>query len=497
MALIALAVVWIQWVAGVIYFAGDAWMASLYLLAFCACVAMGYNSRFQYSGQLRIVESFYSVLWVAALVTAVIGILQWLCLSEVLGIYAVHNEIGAPASGNMAQRNHYATLLLVGSVALFSASRRRNLGGFTILLALGFISWAMLLSQSRGAMLSASLVAIFLGAKSYSPGRPAKALAYGGALALLWLGYSLLNQVNDLLLIGGDRGIKLIDGNGRWTMWSQVLIATSQKPWTGYGWNQTAAAHAAGALVKPGELSFSNAHNLFVELLAWFGMPIGGAMVVAIVYWIVTRAIDVKNEQGIFAFGCLIPLIVHSMLEYPYAYAYFLLPIGVLVGVVDAHISPRPKGIQIKWKSQNWIFVLWLGLGGAIATNYLKVEEDFRIVRFENMRIGHTPSDYAPPSIDVLTHLAAMLQAGRLTARTQMPHRELELLREVSKRFPYGALNFRYAVSLALNGSIAEAERQLQTIHGMYGEKYYASVKRELTEIWVPKYPQLAALKMQ
>ena len=74
-----------------------------------------------------------------------------------------------------------------------------------------------------------------------------------------------------------------------------------------------------------------------------------------------------------------------------------------------------------------------------------------------------------------------------------MSSEDLETLRGASSRFAYGALRFRYAQALALNGDPNGAVSQMAIIRGMYGEVYYQACQAVLREE-LGKHPQFASL---
>ena len=124
---------------------------------------------------------------------------------------------------------------------------------------------------------------------------------------------------------------------------------------------------------------------------------------------------------------------------------------------------------------------------------YIQIEEDFQVVRFENLKIGKTPEEYTPPeNIWLLSHMGAMLRAARQEATRDMRIEEIENLRRTSSRFAYGALAFRYALALGLNGQPEAASRQMQIVRGMYGDLYYQAAKSVLRSLETEKYPELA-----
>ena len=133
-----------------------------------------------------------------------------------------------------------------------------------------------------------------------------------------------------------------------------------------------------------------------------------------------------------------------------------------------------------------------LMVGGYLTNEYFQIEEDFRVVRFENLRVGKTPAMYEIPPIWMLSHMGTMLKVARQEVQPNMTKMALEDLRKVSLRFPYGAMHLRYVLALALNGDPQEARHQMAIIHGMFGDFYYNACKQELYKLQQEKYPQLA-----
>ena len=254
-------------------------------------------------------------------------------------------------------------------------------------------------------------------------------------------------------------------------------------------------ANAAGAIAFPGSVPYTYAHNFVMDMLAWNGLPLGLLLTGALAYWFATRAFTARRIDAIYAMACLLPVAVHSMLEYPFAYAYFLIASGFMVGVVESAALPvKTIKFNNRWA---WGFLgLWVSVSSYLVYEYFLIEEDFRVVRFETSRVGVTPMDYEIPHVWMASHMAAMLKAGRQIATPNMLPADIENLRKASERFVYGAVRFRYAQALALNGNPNEASRQMAIIRGMYGESYYAGCKDELLRLRTEKYPQLANIAL-
>ena len=78
---------------------------------------------------------------------------------------------------------------------------------------------------------------------------------------------------------------------------------------------------------------------------------------------------------------------------------------------------------------------------------YIKIEEDFRIVRFQAMRMGQTPSNYERPKIVLLTQLDALLAGARIVPLPGMTPDRVELARKVAMRFAWPATQNRSPIS--------------------------------------------------
>lgn len=489
---------WFYYVFGVGFFAGDALVVSIFLLTLVAAVALGgiYTDHSEKSAEN--LRAFFYVTWLAAMISACVGIIQWLSLSDYLGsLYVTQMDVDERASGNMGQPNQLASLLLMGIAALtwIYERERTRIGIWGYGFSLGFLTIALVLSQSRAGVLSASIMVAWIAWKNYRKTnciRPWHAFAWVISYFLL---LKILPYLQDALLMSVARDTSMTRDNGRIIMWQQTWAGIMEAPWFGYGWNQTPTAHAAGSIAYPGRLTFTNAHNVVLDILAWTGIPMGVLLTCACLYWFCSRMLAVKNSTSVYAMAGLIPIATHSMLEYPFAYAYFLVAAGFFIGIVE---GAYPKALQLNLKRIFLIpsVLLFFVVGGRIIYEYMIIEEDFRVVRFENLRIGKTPLEYeVPQNIILLSQEGVMLKASRIRAHRNMSREALENLRMAALRFPYGSLGLRYAMALGLNGDPQGATQFMQVVYGMYGPGYYRAAVETLRSFQAEEFPELAAVQ--
>lgn len=456
---------WLQYAIGVTVFGGDALLSSCYILGLALAVGAGYvGSRI-----------WIHSLWIAAIGSSIIGLAQWLNLEgAIFGMYAVAVEKGDRAMGNLGQANQLASLLLMGIAALAYTLtlERRWVRGWSASLGIVLMTVVLVLTQSRSGMVGALLAAAWLWMRT--PNRHHRK-AIGLWLGFFIMGVLALPYVSEWLRGTTVRGLQATAPiSQRLDLWQQIAYAITQSPWLGYGWNQTPTAQAAGAIAHPHAILGGYAHNFVLDMLAWNGIPLGLLLCGAIGYWFISRLHRCRNVEAVYAMAGLLPFAVHSLLEYPFAYAYFLVAVGLLIGVIEAEIQPSTiVAIPLRWMQGVWALLIPLGV--FIGYEYVRIEEDFRVVRYSAMNMAdYASADYQPPTIRMLSQLDALLQSRRITVSTTMPEKNVQLLGAAALRFSDEVAWCQYAQALALKGRIPESRHQLDTIRALFGENYYA-----------------------
>jgi hypothetical protein len=281
----------------------------------------------------------------------------------------------------------------------------------------------------------------------------------------------------------------------RFTVWPQLLEASFQQPWLGWGLRQVSVAHNAVLHGYAVSEPFIYSHNIALDLVLGMGYPIGILTMIVVTAWLMRRIRAIGDINSWYCIALVIPVAVHSQLEFPFTYAYFLLPVFFAVGVLEAKIVPASI-VEVHLRPVVWGACAVLALMVWSAFEYIAVEEDYRVARFEALRIGRTPDNYDRPTIVLLTQMGAVLDVIRFIPAPGMPPGSMELARKVAMRFPWPATQNRYALSLALNGYPDEAIRQLKVMRAMHGEKMYESTRSTWVELAQSKYPQLIQLEL-
>lgn len=498
----------LQWAGGQIPFHGDALVLVFYcLLAFSVTVAgfeMGLRSAEQTASRgVRGADemSGWTVLaWcllAGALLSTAVALAQatdvWYAVDGVSRLGRVRRP-----GGNLGQPNQLATLQLLGVVSLLYLHVSRRLCG----VAAGLVSLVLIagvgLSESRtGLVGAAAVLAFWLWHRArVFPGMAAW-LGCGG-MALLLVCFAVLPAGVTWLQEGGASEAMAspnLSAGTRLAVWPQLVEAALEHPWLGWGLGRVSAAHNAVAdrytLAEP----FTYAHNIGLDLVLGLGFPLALVLLGGVAVWFLRRLPRSADAPSWYGMALALPLGIHSLLEYPFAYAYFLVPVLFGLGMAEALLAPR-RCVNIRWQWLVLPSVLVVVLMGWSALEYVEVEEDFRVVRFEAVKMGETPSDYSRPSIVLLSQMAAMLEASRLQPTPGMDSRQMALAREAALRFPWTALQYRYALALALNGQPQEAVRQLKVMRTLHGERHYQGIRAAWKELADNRYPQLKALEL-
>lgn len=485
----------LQAATGLMSFWGDVLVVWFYMALCIACLTMGFNCA-PASGEQR-----EATAWPPAALLALAIVVA--CLASVAIAFAQVFDLWTDSSwivrmfelrrpgGNLGQPNQLGTLLVMGCAStafLYAVGRLAPPTSILVLLVLGA---GLAASESRAGVLG--LVALLAwwqvkrGAVAPRESRWAGPAAGTIFLALFMLWPHLLNLTQ---LLGAPAQSRLGNSDLRLALWSQMLEAVWQRPWAGWGIAQVAKAHNAVANLHMNSNPLSYSHNLFIDWAVWMGLPIALLLMLATAIWLVRRAKAVSSLTAWYCLAAFTPLATHSMLEFPFAYAYFLAPALFLLGILERSAGAR---CALRIRAIPAVLLL-LPVSAALlwsVAEYLVIEEDFRIVRFEQLRIGHTPPDHHPPSIVLYDQLGALLTGSRIELRPGMSADDLNRLKRLALRYPWVATEYPYAVALALNGNSQEAIRQLQVLRAVRGETVYDQVKAKFGELAQTHYPQL------
>jgi hypothetical protein len=272
-----------------------------------------------------------------------------------------------------------------------------------------------------------------------------------------------------------------------------MLAGISESLWLGYGWRRASAAEHAVADLIPHTEHVDYAHHFVLDLMVWAGAPLGLLIATVIIVWVKRRLHEAQKVESVFAMAMLIPLLVHSQLEYPYAYAYFLFPAGIWTGIVERQ-SGKSRVIEIPKFPFLTLYVTLLVYLSLLCNEYFVIEKEFVLLRSKIAKIGQNPIPYEESEIKILGYFDDLRWAMETTAKPNMSAKEIARLRRTLMRFTWPPLHFRYILALGLNGQVAEASLEMQKLRGLFGELHYEEAKNQIYQLAQKSYPQLTQI---
>ena len=455
--LILAAIPFFQFLFGRIPYIGQAWICSSYLMGFFLAIFAGRIVELSRPGLLT--DYLFLSIGIAAAFSVMLQLYQWLELDG-FGIWLMDTNRMAP-SANIGQRNNLATLLLWGALAFFWGVQRRIIGIFVFIPLMLMILFGVALTGSRTAWIAVFFIVFFSWHwRQYWQYKNTSWLV--GLFGIYFLGcvagLRFFRSTN--LLDAPKLGQQLVEGvvgDSRLDIWSISLGAISERPFFGYGFAQIAEAQISVATEYPAlHAVFSQSHNLFLDLVLWCGIPIGLGLSAYLVYWFWSQCRQVKSSEGGILFLFLLVVANHSMLEFPLQYAYFLIPVGAVIG---AMITFRKIDTGLIQLNKNSIIVMWLFsviMLGVTVADYLKIEHSYRLLKMEwaGFNLELSPQ---PPDVLALNQWHQIIKQARVFPHKCMDDAELQTLRNVAMQAhkPFDFLNLAYA--LYFNGKGQEA----------------------------------------
>lgn len=496
----------LQFAFGLITFFGDALVISFYFSLSVICIILGWlsvtstNKINKAAGRedddLAAVDISYLAFGVlfGSFLSTIVALAQVLDLWEAATWIGRMPEARRPG-GNLGQPNQLASLILMGFASLLFLFESKKLSAALALLILPVLTVGLAVTESRTGILSFYLLVLWFLLKRNVVGFR---LPVWGVLSTL-MSFSLLFFLwpmffESIQMLGSGAAVNIQPGT-RFIIWPQLIHAIMLKPWSGWGVGRVSDAQNAVSHDYPPSEAFTYSHNIFLDLVLGVGIPAAGFISVVIGIWL-WRRIKLANQLAPwFCVAVSLPVAVHSMLEFPFAYSYFLAPVMFSLGVLDGMVGSR-RSVRVAVVPVVASLIMVTTLMAWSVVEYVEVEEDFRVVRFEALRLGTKPENYERPTFVLLTQLDALLSGGRIVPKPGMPARELELAKKVALRYPWTATQNRYALSLALNGNTEEAIRQMRVIRSLHGESAYREIKLNWAALAAEKYPQLANIAL-
>ena len=472
-------------------------LLTMYFLWASLLVMLGHRLRVEL-GLPMVVTVLAAFLAAGAELNTLAGILQHYRWHTILDSI-VTVKTATAVYGNVAQPNHYADYLTLGLASIGLLHSRWSLRNWQTALLVAPMVFVMVLSGSR----SAWFYLLFMAGMSYLWQRRDKAfLPFLKYTLLLLLGFGLMHlvvQIPWLAGVGGDvttlqRMFGEVNSGGiRIYLWKESWTIFTHYPLLGSGFGQFAMQHfQLGSALRDLRIVglYNNAHNLVMQLAAETGLAGLSILFATLGIWLIQALRENRSIYQWWGFAVLAVLGIHSLLEYPLWYGYFIGVAAIALGVMETRVY-RLELRLLGRVSVAAILILGIVSTVQLFAGYKKLEASLAV-----QPLTKDDPTYVPRLRDALFEVDkyallrpfAVLYMSSLIEVSQDNLAEKLNLNEQAMRFvPIGAAVYREAWLLSLAGRLPEAETQLERAVWSYPGDFPAA-ETELRQLAM-KYP--------
>jgi O-antigen ligase len=318
----------------------------------CAGVVLAAH---QGAGGVRVFRLLAIALLTAGLGAALIAVLQVFTPQWADGLWLAASRLEGRATGNFRQPNHLGSLLLWSMVALLALGAQQSqvirLSLWVQASLLCLLMLGVVLTASRTAALGLLVLALWGGVDRKLPSATRVLLLSTPLLyAVIWWGLTGWAQASGHAF--GGEGRFSADGDissSRFAIWRDTLALIAQNPLTGVGWGRFNFAWSLTPFPDRPTAFFDHSHNLFLQFAVELGVPVALLVTTLLMwaFWCTTKnAWCASGALGVALRSCWVMLLLvalHSQLEYPLWYAYFLFPAAFMWGLCLGGASANAK----------------------------------------------------------------------------------------------------------------------------------------------------------
>ena len=315
-----------------------------------------------------------------AMVAIMLSVIQVFAPQWADGVLIAIPSRAGRAVANLRQPNHLSTLLVMGAMASVWVARRglwpAHLAWGVVFLAMG----AVVMTASRTGMVGSFILLLWAWRDRTMPRHLRMAMALAPVFyAVWWAGMYEWNQA-----VGGSAfagAARLNDGSdissSRFKIWANVWSLIQAHPWFGVGWGEFNVAWTLTSFPGRPTAFFDHTHNLVMQWAVELGVPLTLLLLVLLAVgfgalwrtWPSASALSdpqaAERHSLVCAAGAMVAMVgLHSLLEYPLWYAYFMLPTAAVWGVglaaaaglplsrggADEAPAPAPSARGLDWR---------------------------------------------------------------------------------------------------------------------------------------------------
>ena len=458
----------VQYFKSWINYSGDMLHSVIYVVLFGLSVFVGENIDSN-KKEVDFQQWLGWIFIIGSLLSLFIAVLQWLKISEGSDIALFTPLEGSRPYANLGQPNGLATLFGFGLAGVFYLFEKQKVKNYLALVLALLLVFGLALTQSRTPWVVAAFLPIFW----FWQSRRMSLRTTCRQVLLLVAAYVgcvlLLPVLGDLLGVPVDSVLERAKQAHRWDMYKQALYFIAHGPWHGFGWGQIESAHYLFAGEAPPAIFYHYSHNIVLDMLLWSGPWIGGIIVLFFTAWLGKLFFQKNTVESLFAWVGLLFFLTHSMLEYPHAYLFLLLPAGLLIGIIEG--QQNKGGFALSVPRVVVAIIAIAGLAGTVVfwKNYSIIEDDYRIAN-RRIEVDFIPEEQQAASQTILlSNVQAFIYFMRLPVKDGYSAERLQWVEKFIIRYPRKFALIKFSYILALNGQQDKAIMQIIKLKNIFG----------------------------
>ena len=388
--------------------------------------------------------------------------------------------------GNTAQPNHYADYIALGLISLGLLYMRLSMRVWQVAILAAPMLFVMVLSGSRSSWLY---------------------LLFATGLALLWqrrdktlrpllhyslvlvLAFGLMHLVVQIPFLEGATGSvttterlfgeDVSSGGIRLHLWHEAGLIIAQFPLLGAGFGQFAFQHLqlAVSLHNPAINGlYNNAHNLVLQIAAEAGLAGVAILLGTLGLWIWQSVRGARfTLYHWWGYAILAVLGIHSLLEYPLWYAYFIGVAAIMLGMFD-ETTYRLELRGIGRASIAMMLVLGAISLTQVFQGYQRLETALALrgkAATDRSLVQRTRDELlAAHEYTLLSSYAELFITNMMEPSTDHLKEKLELNERALRFIPVAPVVYHQALLLALSDRMDEAKAQMERAIWAYPADY-------------------------
>lgn len=480
------ATAFIQYFTGILLYFDDAILVASYLVILGISIEIGRTLKADASNNHEPVKSataetkiisIWTMLCIAAVISAIIAIRQWAGLAD--SILEFQSDTGRPFA-NIGQPNLLSGLLALGLTATLYLYQKKRVPSVAALLITIVLILALALAQSRFAWVFMIFSTLYLSWQIRKKSIRLRIIIPWAATAVFFSLVVIAPYIGEWLGRPVSNPFSHASSSGRLHIWKIILDAIPNRSWTGFGWNQAVSAQIESTFSTLEATRLNHSHNLILDLCVWLGPIIG--LVAAISGAIILFKILAQSQSN--ADKCtwlgLFGLLIYSMVEFPYAFTFFMIPFGLLLG------TTIKKSLIVNNRTAP---LFWIGISIALALGTISAVKDYQLIEKDQLNeklrranlMGFPPKDMN--QILLLEQLADDRRIRTFPTDQALSKEQLSTLEKVSQRRPTLSNLARLALAYSQENDRGNACETLLTIRKIYKNESYKEGRKMVETI--------------